>query len=81
MTLFGVFLTPVFFFTINRLGESRLFSSHFVQATGALALDVLRLGSVWRLHRPVRATVAPRPGKVFHGRTVGTDQRVRSSEY
>jgi len=54
VTLFGVILTPVFFSTIDWLGESRLFASFAVRRAGGLVLDALRLGFVWR---PLRAAV------------------------
>jgi multidrug efflux pump subunit AcrB len=47
VTLFGIALTPVFFFTIDRLSETRLFASPLVRAFGSLGLGLLTL-------RPVR---------------------------
>jgi multidrug efflux pump len=44
VTLFGVFLTPVFFFTIDNLGETRLFRSPAMQTTSRLLLDIATLG-------------------------------------
>ncbi len=44
VTLFGIVLTPVFFFTIDWLGETKLFHSPFVQRAGAVALMVPTLG-------------------------------------
>ncbi|MGH7172175.1 MAG: efflux RND transporter permease subunit, partial [Gemmataceae bacterium] len=44
VTLFGIFLTPVFFYTIDSLGETRLFASPAMQATGRLLLDIASLG-------------------------------------
>jgi multidrug efflux pump len=58
VTLFGLALTPVFFFTIDRLGESRLFSSRLMRRTGAIALGVLTLGVRWMLR-----TLASRNGQ------------------
>ncbi|HEV3118629.1 MAG TPA: efflux RND transporter permease subunit [Gemmataceae bacterium] len=46
VTLFGIVFTPVFFFTIDWLGQSRLFAGHKAQAAGRVALDVLTLGLV-----------------------------------
>jgi multidrug efflux pump len=46
VTLFGIVLTPVFFVTIDWLGESRFFHSRFMQRVSALTLDVLALRSV-----------------------------------
>jgi hydrophobe/amphiphile efflux-1 (HAE1) family protein len=48
VTLFGIVLTPVFFFTIDWLGGTRLFASPLMQRVGSLGLDVLTLRPVWR---------------------------------
>src|SRR5581483_6916870 len=58
VTLFGLVLTPVFFSTIDRLGESRLFASRIMRRTGAIALGVLTLGGRWMLR-----TLASRNGR------------------
>jgi multidrug efflux pump len=42
VTLFGIFLTPVFFYTIDSLGESRLFASHFMRKLNEFSFAVLR---------------------------------------
>jgi multidrug efflux pump len=52
VTMFGVVLTPVFFYTIDALGESRPFRSRPARLAGGLLLEALRLGFVWR---PLRA--------------------------
>jgi multidrug efflux pump len=49
VTLFGIILTPVFFYTIDWLGESRLFASRLVRKVGDFALGVLTLGVRWTL--------------------------------
>ena len=65
VTLFGIFLTPVFFYVINWLSESRPFTAARVQRTGALLLDVMTLGVrrvpalVGRLRQRRRPTVRP----------------------
>jgi multidrug efflux pump len=46
VTVFGIFLTPVFFSTIDWLGESRLFHARWLHHVSNLALDVLALRSV-----------------------------------
>jgi multidrug efflux pump len=57
VTLFGIFLTPVFFFTIDRLGQARVFSSWPMHRMSTLVLDVVSLRSVrraaghWRRYR------------------------------
>jgi multidrug efflux pump len=55
VTLFGIVMTPVFFYTIDRLGSARLLSSPPVHRAGGVALDVLRLGF---LVRPLQAGAA-----------------------
>jgi hypothetical protein len=43
VTLFGILLTPVFFYSIDWLGESRIFASHTAHQIGNLSLAVLTL--------------------------------------
>lgn len=42
VTLFGLFLTPVFFYLINRVGDSHFFASPGVRGIGNVILKVLR---------------------------------------
>jgi multidrug efflux pump len=64
VTLFGIFLTPVFFVTVNRASESRLFASRPMQIVGRMLLDLLTLGLLriagmaWR-RRPVPTLAIP----------------------
>ena len=51
VTLFGVVLTPVFFYSIDWLGGSCMFNSRLARFAGRFALDMLRLGIVWRAVR------------------------------
>jgi multidrug efflux pump subunit AcrB len=44
VTLFGIFLTPVFFFVIDQLGSTKTFSSPIVQRIGDLTLGLLIYG-------------------------------------
>jgi multidrug efflux pump len=44
VTLFGIFLTPVFFFAVNWASESRLFASRGMHFAGRILLDILTLG-------------------------------------
>jgi multidrug efflux pump len=46
VTLFGLFLTPVFFFTVNWASESPLFASRSMRLVSTIALDLLTLGLV-----------------------------------
>lgn len=50
VTLFGLFLTPVFFYLINRLGETAFFSSPRVRTFGQVMLHVMGFtvfGVIW----------------------------------
>ncbi len=51
VTLFGIVLTPVFFFTIDWLAESRMFASRLLRGVGDTLLSLLTL-------RPLRVTGA-----------------------
>lgn len=56
VTLFGIFLTPVFFLVVDRISHWRAFSpDQFVGRTGGWVMDGLRLRFV---RRPVNAMVA-----------------------
>ena len=57
VTLFGIFLTPVFFFVIDWLGETRLVSSPLIRGVGTVTLDVFALGFVHRLGRRIRKSI------------------------
>lgn len=45
VTLFGLFLTPVFYYLINRVGESHFFASPGVRGIGNAILTVLRFSA------------------------------------
>jgi multidrug efflux pump subunit AcrB len=47
VTLFGIFLTPVFFFAIDRWSESRLFAAAGVRRAAGLGLAIVTLGIPW----------------------------------
>jgi multidrug efflux pump len=81
VTLFGIFLTPVFFFTIDWLTETHLFRSPAVRRFGAWSLNALTLGVpqaialVRRLPRgsprqplPLQRNGVPVPGPVDDGK-------------
>jgi multidrug efflux pump len=73
VTLFGLMLTPVFFYVIDTLSESRLLSSPWIRWASRAGLDVLTLRFVWRptwklisagvqsAARPPRAVSKPAP--------------------
>ncbi len=54
VTVFGVFLTPMFFAVVDRLTHSRLFTHPWVRAVGAAAMFVIALKFV----RPLAAAAA-----------------------
>jgi multidrug efflux pump len=72
VTLFGIFLTPVFFYSIDWLSETRFFSSPAVRRFGTMSLRVMTLGvplavkSLQRLGHKVRRYGIPtgRNGKL-----------------
>jgi multidrug efflux pump len=49
VTLFGLVLTPIFFFTIDWLSGSRLFASRLLNRISVIGLGVLTLGVRWML--------------------------------
>ncbi|MBI1347169.1 multidrug efflux RND transporter permease subunit [bacterium] len=49
VTLFGIVLTPVFFYVIDHLAEWSPFAGGTLPRAGRWILDWLRLGPVWRL--------------------------------
>ncbi len=67
VTLVGVFLTPVFFFVINKLSGSRAFTTPAMQTLGGMLLDGLTLGlrrapALWRRMRRPAANGTPSNG-------------------
>jgi multidrug efflux pump len=44
VTLFGIFLTPIFFFVINHLAESHVLQTPFLRRTREISLHVVGLG-------------------------------------
>jgi multidrug efflux pump len=66
VTLFGILLTPVFFYTIDWLSEGRLFRSSKLRRAGDAVLDWISLGPVrrataqaWRQRAARRPPVRP----------------------
>jgi len=54
VTAFGIFLTPVFFYVVDWLGEARLFSSGPLRKASDLVLGILSL-------RALRSAIGPQP--------------------
>ena len=55
VTLFGIFLTPVFFLVVDRISHWRVFTDRAVGRIGRLLLDLLRLRFITG---PVKAMLA-----------------------
>jgi multidrug efflux pump len=51
VTLFGLFLTPIFFYVINQAGEAHLFSTPFLRRSREISLNIVSLGSRSLLRR------------------------------
>jgi multidrug efflux pump len=60
VTVFGLFLTPVFFYAIERLGGARVFRSPLLAAINQISLDLISLRTVRRFVRE-RLAAARRP--------------------
>jgi multidrug efflux pump len=75
VTLFGILLTPVFFFSIDWLGETRLFHSRLAHRVGAIALDIVALRSVRRVAAHAVRAMASRNGHAPTNGAVGKQQR------
>ncbi|MCI0465184.1 MAG: efflux RND transporter permease subunit [Gemmataceae bacterium] len=65
VTLFGIFLTPVFFYVIDALGATRPFRSRALRLAGDLALGTLTLGlgrlGTWLQRRRTPPAQPPAP--------------------
>ncbi|MFL5245682.1 MAG: efflux RND transporter permease subunit [Gemmataceae bacterium] len=65
VTLFGIFLTPVFFYSIDWLSETKFFASPAVRRFGAMSLRVMTLGvplavrSIRKLGQQLRRSPTP----------------------
>lgn len=70
VTFFGILLTPVFYYVIDRMTDWHLFSSGPLLRVGQILMDVIRLGfirrPVWRLIQSIRN----RPNSSRSARTV-----------
>src|SRR5262249_37217078 len=59
VTIFGLLLTPVFFFVIDWMGGLHVFGAHgVIRRTGDHALDLLKLGPVRRTARRLQPLLA-----------------------
>jgi multidrug efflux pump len=59
VTLFGIFLTPVFFFVITRVGETRLFASAGVQRAGSACMGAALGGAIGYMLALLEVVVLP----------------------
>jgi multidrug efflux pump len=68
VTLFGIFLTPTFFYVIDWLGETKFFASPVTRRVAMIPLIVL-LGPVWFILRllPGRKTRTVKPARASNG--------------
>jgi multidrug efflux pump len=55
VTFFGILLTPVFFYTVERLVEHRWFSGGRLSYVGGFGIDLLRLRPLVALGRSIAA--------------------------
>jgi multidrug efflux pump len=60
VTLFGIFLTPVFYYVIDWLGETRFFRSRATRLVGRILLDIMTLGLLRFARLARRAALKPR---------------------
>jgi multidrug efflux pump len=51
VTIFGILLTPVFFYLIDSMSESHIFASPRVRRISSIALGILTLSYLWRPSR------------------------------
>ncbi len=75
VTLFGIILTPIFFSTVDWLGESRLFASPWLRRLSRIMLSILRLEFLWRRGLLQGAGVGGR------GAGIRTQSSVLSTQY
>jgi multidrug efflux pump len=69
VTLFGIFLTPVFFYVINRLSEAHLLQSRFMIRTREISLLAVSLGlRALRQLKVCRPRPAPTDINIFEAR-------------
>jgi len=61
VTLFGIFLTPVFFYAIDVLGQASLFRSPTVRRIGSVTLGLLSFRYVREAASSLRLPARPRP--------------------
>ncbi len=78
VTLFGIFLTPVFFYVIDGLGESRLFASRWVRIIGKVTLLIFTVGMSWVMGTTRRLLGAKLP--VPQRQPVKLDERIRAAD-
>jgi multidrug efflux pump len=80
VTLFGIFLTPVFFFVIEWFVESSLFHARRVRQLGEAALMVLTLGVPWLIGM-LRARREQATRRKEYVASLNGESRVISTQY
>jgi multidrug efflux pump len=71
VTLFGIFLTPVFFYVIQGLGETRLFTAAPVRWTGSILFGGLLGAAAGSLMQRIAVVRLPWPWSPIIGAVVG----------
>ncbi len=61
VTLFGIFLTPVFFFTIDWLGGTRMFASHAMRKVERWSINAISLRPLREYVHRIRKTATHKP--------------------
>jgi multidrug efflux pump len=80
VTVFGIFLTPVFFFVIEWLGTTRLFSSRGMHRVGSVLLLILMvvvfppIALLWAWRRYRRPMTASTPAEVLERELADIDR-------
>jgi multidrug efflux pump len=74
VTLFGIFLTPVFFLVINSLGEAQVFHTPWLRRLREISLHAVALGvravpALWARRRVDHAIIARRNGDALVDRS------------
>lgn len=66
VTIFGIFLTPVFFYVIDRLGGARLFHLKWIERVSDALLGILSLRFLRKLGRRTKPSIIASPSSNGH---------------
>ena len=81
VTIFGIFLTPVFFYAIDWLGETRLFASPMVRRIGGIPLAILSLRFLRGSGRPSPRPTTPKPSPLPELEPIGSSTSVHDHDH